>query len=184
MICMYIYYVACTLSMYSIYLYIYTYMHIYICLYIVFMNIYMYILYIYCMYILYVYMCILHIVYCIYIYIYIYIYILTKMCDLKYMNKKNIWIICGYMDKIIHILRGTLGPKRLSNRNWKSNWVIKMFTKKLTLMTSWYKTLQIPVTSFLRALKMEFLCQIKNWSILVYIKKTCNVEKLYFLPNS
>ena len=182
MICMYIYYVACTLSMYSIYLYIYTYMHIYICLYIVFMNIYMYILYIYCMYILYVYMCILHIVYC--IYIYIYIYILTKMCDLKYMNKKNIWIICGYMDKIIHILRGTLGPKRLSNRNWKSNWVIKMFTKKLTLMTSWYKTLQIPVTSFLRALKMEFLCQIKNWSILVYIKKTCNVEKLYFLPNS
>ena len=167
MICMYIYYVACTLSMYSIYLYIYTYMHIYICLYIVFMNIYMYILYIYCMYILYVYMCILHIVYC----IYIYIYILTKMCDLKYMNKKNIWIICGYMDKIIHILRGTLGPKRLSNRNWKSNWVIKMFTKKLTLMTSWYKTLQIPVTSFLRALKMEFLCQIKNWSILVYIKK-------------
>ena len=155
-------------------------MHIYICLYIVFMNIYMYILYIYCMYILYVYMCILHIVYC----IYIYIYILTKMCDLKYMNKKNIWIICGYMDKIIHILRGTLGPKRLSNRNWKSNWVIKMFTKKLTLMTSWYKTLQIPVTSFLRALKMEFLCQIKNWSILVYIKKTCNVEKLYFLPNS
>ena len=39
------------------------------------------------------------------------------MCDLKYMNKKNIWIICGYMDKIIHILRGTLGPKRLSNRN-------------------------------------------------------------------
>ena len=180
MICMYIYYVACTLSMYSIYLYIYTYMHIYICLYIVFMNIYMYILYIYCMYILYVYMCILHIVYC----IYIYIYILTKMCDLKYMNKKNIWIICGYMDKIIHILRGTLGPKRLSNRNWKSNWVIKMFTKKLTLMTSWYKTLQIPVTSFLRALKMEFLCQIKNWSILVYIKKTCNVEKLYFLPNS
>ena len=180
MICMYIYYVACTLSMYSIYLYIYTYMHIYICLYIVFMNIYMYILYIYCMYILYVYMCILHIVYC----IYIYIYILTKMCDLKYMNKKNIWIICGYMDKIIHILRGTLGPKRLSNRNWKSNLVIKMFTKKLTLMTSWYKTLQIPVTSFLRALKMEFLCQIKNWSILVYIKKTCNVEKLYFLPNS
>ena len=180
MICMYIYYVACTLSMYSIYLYIYTYMHIYICLYIVFMNIYMYVLYIYCMYILYVYMCILHIVYC----IYIYIYILTKMCDLKYMNKKNIWIICGYMDKIIHILRGTLGPKRLSNRNWKSNWVIKMFTKKLTLMTSWYKTLQIPVTSFLRALKMEFLCQIKNWSILVYIKKTCNVEKLYFLPNS
>ena len=180
MICMYIYYVACTLSMYSIYLYIYTYMHIYICLYIVFMNIYMYILYIYCMYILYVYMCILHIVYC----IYIYIYILTKICDLKYMNKKNIWIICGYMDKIIHILRGTLGPKRLSNRNWKSNWVIKMFTKKLTLMTSWYKTLQIPVTSFLRALKMEFLCQIKNWSILVYIKKTCNVEKLYFLPNS
>ena len=177
---MYIYYVACTLSMYSIYLYIYTYMHIYICLYIVFMNIYMYILYIYCMYILYVYMCILHIVYC----IYIYIYILTKMCDLKYMNKKNIWIICGYMDKIIHILRGTLGPKRLSYRNWKSNWVIKMFTKKLTLMTSWYKTLQIPVTSFLRALKMEFLCQIKNWSILVYIKKTCNVEKLYFLPNS
>ena len=177
---MYIYYVACTLSMYSIYLYIYTYMHIYICLYIVFMNIYMYILYIYCMYILYVYMCILHIVCC----IYIYIYILTKMCDLKYMNKKNIWIICGYMDKIIHILRGTLGPKRLSNRNWKSNWVIKMFTKKLTLMTSWYKTLQIPVTSFLRALKMEFLCQIKNWSILVYIKKTCNVEKLYFLPNS
>ena len=155
-------------------------MHIYICLYIVFMNIYMYILYIYCMYILYVYMCILHIVYC----IYIYIYILTKMCDLKYMNKKNIWIICGYMDKIIHILRGTLGPKRLSNRNWKSNWVIKMFTKKLTLMTSWYKTLQIPVTSCLRALKMEFLCQIKNWNILVYIKKTCNVEKLYFLPNS
>ena len=142
----------------------------------------MYILYIYCMYILYVYMCILHIVYC--IYIYIYIYILTKICDLKYMNKKNIWIICGYMDKIIHVLRGTLGPKRLSNRNWKSNWVIKMFTKKLTLMTSWYKTLQIPVTSFLRALKMEFLCQIKNWSILVYIKKTCNVEKLYFLPNS
>ena len=34
------------------------------------------------------------------------------MCDLKYMNKKNIWIICGHMDKIIYILGGTLGPKK------------------------------------------------------------------------
>ena len=77
-------------------------------------------IYVYIIYILYVYIVRIYVytAYCIlYIYIYIYIYILTKMCDLKYMNKKNIWIICGYMDKIIHILRGTLGPKRLSNRN-------------------------------------------------------------------
>ena len=75
-------------------------------------------IYVYIIYILYVYIVRIYVytAYCI-LYIYIYIYILTKMCDLKYMNKKNIWIICGYMDKIIHILRGTLGPKRLSNRN-------------------------------------------------------------------
>ena len=84
-------------------------MHMYISLYIVFMNIYVYIIYILYVYIVRIYG------YIVYIYIYIYIYILTQMCDLKYMNKKNIWIICGYMDKIIYILRGTLGPKRLCN---------------------------------------------------------------------
>ena len=73
-------------------------------------------IYVYIIYILYVYIVRIY-VYTAYCILYIYIYILTKMCDLKYMNKKNIWIICGYMDKIIHILRGTLGPKRLSNRN-------------------------------------------------------------------